>query len=113
MSAMISCFLVEVLYCSLRRYPRWGYYKTFGDEVGIGMAAVLGKVEQYDPELEEWPQYVERLEYFFEANGITDAEKKRSVFLSVVGPSPFKLLRNLVSPAKLSEKTFVQLVTIR
>ena len=37
--------------------------KLFGDEVGIGMAAVLGKVEQYDPELEEWPQYVERLEY--------------------------------------------------
>ena len=33
------------------------------------------------------------------------------MFLSVVGPSPFKLLRNLVSPAKLSEKTFVQLVT--
>ena len=31
--------------------------------------------------------------------------------LLVVGPSPFKLLRNLVSPAKLSDKTFVQLVT--
>ena len=74
MSVLMCCFPVEVLYCSLRRYPRWGYYKTFGDEVGIGMAAVLGKVEQ-------WPQYVERLEYFFEANGITDAEKKRSVFL--------------------------------
>ena len=75
------------------------------------MAAVLGKVEQYDPELEEWPQYVERLEYFFEASGMTDAEKKRSVFLSVIGPSPFKLLRNLASPAKLSDKMFEQLVT--
>ena len=28
--------------------------------------ALLGKIEQYDPEQEEWPQYVERLEQFFE-----------------------------------------------
>lgn len=27
--------------------------KLFGDEDGIGMAAVLGKVKQFDPELEE------------------------------------------------------------
>ena len=52
------------------------------------MAAVLGKIEQFDAELEEWPQYVERLQFFFAANGIEDAGKKRSVFLSVVGPSP-------------------------
>ncbi len=34
------------------------------------MAGLLGKIEQYDPEVEEWPQYVERLEHFFKANGI-------------------------------------------
>ena len=39
------------------------------------------------------------------ATGIIHTEKKRSVFLSVVGLSPFKLL---VSPAKLSDKTFKQ-----
>ena len=33
--------------------------------------ALLGKIEQYDPEQEEWPQYVERLEQFFEANDLT------------------------------------------
>ena len=74
------------------------------------MAAVLGKIEQFDAELEEWPQYVERLQFFFAANGIEDANKKRSVFLSVVGPSPFKLLRNLISPANLSDKSFEELV---
>ena len=56
------------------------------------MAVVLGKIGQFDAEVEEWPQYVERLEFYFEANGITSAEKKRAVFLSEVGPSPFKLL---------------------
>ena len=41
-------------------------------------------------------QYVERLEYFFEANGITDAEKKRSVFLSVHGrPFAFQVAAKL------------------
>ena len=42
--------------------------------------ALLGKIEQYDPEQEEWPQYVERLEQFFEANDLTGdykADKRR------------------------------------
>ena len=26
---------------------------------------LLGHLEQFDPALEEWPQYVERLEQFF------------------------------------------------
>ena len=39
------------------------------------MAALLGKMEPFDSELEEWPQYVERLEKFFEANDITGDSK--------------------------------------
>ena len=38
--------------------------------------ALLGKIEQYDPEQEEWPQYVERLEQFFEANDLTAGRRK-------------------------------------
>ena len=37
--------------------------------------ALLGKIEQYDLEQEEWPQYVERLEQFFEANDLTGDSK--------------------------------------
>ena len=44
------------------------------------MAALLGKIDCFDPELEEWPQYVERLEQFLEANGIV-ASKRRSIFI--------------------------------
>ena len=46
------------------------------------MAAIFGKV---DAAKEEWPQYVERLGHFFEANGIENEGKKRSIFLTVVG----------------------------
>lgn len=65
-------------------------------------------------------QYTETLGHFLDANGIEDAAKKRSVFLSVIGPTTYKLLtnlcrtrqagvignitsRNLVSPRNISE----------
>ena len=54
------------------------------------MAGLLGKIEQFYQELEEWPQYVERLEHFFEANGIVgddNATKRRATLLSVIDRS--------------------------
>lgn len=38
---------------------------------------------------------------FFEANGIVDADRKQSIFLTVIGPMTFKLLWKLVTMAKL------------
>ena len=35
------------------------------------MAPLIGKIDHFDAEEEEWPQYVERLEHFFEANSIS------------------------------------------
>ena len=73
------------------------------------MAALLGQINAFDPAVEEWPQYVERLEQYFEANGITggdNAAKRRSVFISVMGPAPYKLLRSLLAPVKPADKTF-------
>ncbi len=33
-----------------------------------------GRIEQYDSKEDDWPQYVEHIEYFFkEANGIVEA----------------------------------------
>ena len=85
----------------------------FGDEDGIQIVrmatALLGQIESYDSAQEEWPQYVERLEQFFVANEITGeakAEKRRAMFLSVVGRSSYTLLRSLIAPAKPAEKTF-------
>jgi hypothetical protein len=77
------------------------------------MVALLGKIDTFDPELEEWPQYVERLDQFFEANDLTGdgkATKRRATFLTVIGSRPYKLLRSLISPAKPSDKTYDELV---
>ena len=73
--------------------------------------ATLGKVNEFDACKEEWPQFEEWLTHFFQANDIDDAEKKRAVLLSVIGPVTYKLLRSLLAPTKPGEKTYSELVT--
>ena len=70
------------------------------------MAALFGKIEAFNPQQEEWLQYVERLEQFFEANDLTGedkAVKRRATFLLLIGPESYKLLRSLLAPAKPKE----------
>ena len=74
------------------------------------MSGTLGRVEDFDGNKDDWQQYVERLEHFFVANGIDGAEKKRAVFLSVIGPSTYKTLRNLLYPDKPGDKSYASLV---
>ena len=62
--------------------------------------ALFGKVEEFD----------ERLGHFFDANGITEADKKRAIFLSVVGPVTYRLLKSLVAPDKPGSKSYDDLV---
>eukprot|EP00112_Aurelia_sp_Birch-Aquarium-sp1_P017586 Seg409.2 transcript_id=Seg409.2/GoldUCD/mRNA.D3Y31 product="Gag polyprotein" protein_id=Seg409.2/GoldUCD/D3Y31 len=73
------------------------------------MAQVLGQVGPYCEGTEDWACYVERLEQFFIANDITDAPKKRAVFVSGIGPSTYSLLRNLMTPDVPSSKTYDEL----
>ena len=75
------------------------------------VAATLGRIEEFDGSKDgDWQLYVERLEHFFLANGISDADKKRAVFLSVIGPTTYKILRSIVSPAKPGDKEYSELV---
>ncbi len=58
----------------------------------------LGNIEEFDGSKDDWPQYVERLEHFY-ANEITDADKKRAVFLSVVGAATYKGSTSIDGPS--------------
>jgi len=49
--------------------------------------ATLGQVEPFDPQVDNWVLYTQRLEQFFVANGITDDAKKVAVLLTVIGGS--------------------------
>ena len=72
------------------------------------MAAIgtLGRVDEFDGTRDDWLQYVERLEHFFSANGVDDADKKRSVLRTVIGAATYKTLRNILSPEKPGEKPY-------
>ena len=72
--------------------------------------ATIGRIEEFREDKEDWDQYAERLEHFFAANGITQADKKRSVFLTVIGTKAYKQLRSLIAPAKPGETEYKDLV---
>ena len=70
------------------------------------MATSFGKLEEFDPTSgEDWTQYIERMEFYFLANGVTDAGKQRAILLSTIGAQAYKVLRNLISPSAPSERS--------
>ena len=66
--------------------------------------ALLDRVDYYNSSKEEWTQYVKRLEHFCAANSGDMDAKKLSAFLAIIGPPAYKVLHNLVAPAKPGEK---------
>ena len=70
--------------------------------------SLYGTVGEYRADEEEWSNYVERMNCFFAANDVANAEKKRSIFLSVVGPKSYAVLRGLSDNIPTS-KTFDEL----
>ena len=76
------------------------------------MASLLGTVGAFQEGQEDWTCYCERLEQFFQANGIGDEGKRRAVLLSACGGSVYQSIRNLVAPGKPSNKSFSELVKL-
>ena len=73
--------------------------------------AVYGRIDEYLPS-QDWSEYVERLEQYFVANGVNNADKKRSILLTVIGANMYSLVRNLVSPSKPTDKTYEELTRV-
>ena len=70
-----SVVLAKLIHCN-RQTLRPQYYRT--GVVGK-MTSTIGKVDEFEPEQEDWTTYTERLEHFFNANGIEGEPKKCSV----------------------------------
>ena len=72
----------------------------------------MGNVHEFDPAEEEWKHYAEQLSEYFIGNGNDNADKKRVILLSSVGPCMYKLLSDLLSPQTPSQKTFDELCEV-
>ena len=70
---------------------------------------IIGAMDKFNPDTDDWSAYVERLDSFFLANEIKD-EKKVALLVTVLGTKSYSLLRNIIAPAKPVDKTYEQLV---
>ena len=71
----------------------------------------FGKLDEYN-ETEDWRHYIERVNHFFEANEITDPDKRRSIFLVCVGAKTYKLVRSLVATEDPKDKSYEDLAKL-
>ena len=62
---------------------------------------MLGKIEALNPN-ETFSTYLERFNFYVEANDIP-TDKRKSVFLSVVGTQTFKLIKDLIQPSTINK----------
>jgi len=77
-----------------------------GDEDKIKTKmALIGKIDVFCEEVENWTQQQERLEQFVVANDI-QYDKQRAVLLDVCGAKTYALVRSMLASAKPSDKTF-------
>ena len=75
----------------------------------------LGKIKEFSQD-SNINQYIERLEQYFEANGVSvdsaDSHKRRATLVSVIGAKTYDVLSDLCSLSAPSVKTYAQLATI-
>ena len=72
----------------------------------------MSKIGPFDDKNETFDCYIERLECYFVAHD-TPNEKKASTLIGEIGRETYKLLRSLIPrPAKPSDKTYDELVTV-
>ena len=71
--------------------------------------AAIGNLSSFK-EGDDWSQYVERLQFYFQVNGITEDVQKRATFLLVAGPAVYKQLSSLITPAKPADLPFERIL---
>lgn len=78
------------------------------------MAAKHGAVGEFNPDLEDWVSYTERIEQYFIVKSIPveAGNKRKAILLSSCGGPTYQLIRNLLAPGKPSHKTFTEIVTL-
>ena len=74
------------------------------------MTAAIGQLDEFQMGKDDFDCYVERMEQYFVANGVSE-DKQVAAFLTAIGGPTYELLRNLVSPATPKDKTLDELKT--
>ncbi|XP_033103603.1 uncharacterized protein K02A2.6-like [Anneissia japonica] len=73
--------------------------------------AQLGVLREFQ-DGENWTDFVERVEQYFIANEIKDDAKKRAVLLTVCNSRTYSLMKDLLAPAKVTDKSYNELTEL-
>ena len=68
----------------------------------------IGTLNEFKPESDKIEAYLERVQLFYNANGIKD-DKQVAVLLTGIGSSTYALLSSLIAPRKPHKKSFAEL----
>ncbi len=74
--------------------------------------ATYGKIEEFNPDSDDWQQYMERLEFYFVANAIEEEERRQAIFLSACGGRVYAVLPDLCQPDKPGDFALADLFKI-
>ncbi|UYV70463.1 K02A2.6-like, partial [Cordylochernes scorpioides] len=75
--------------------------------------ANFGSIESFDPKKpEKWIVYLERMNFFFLANDIVKPERRKAIFLTLIGAETYALARSLASPKELSFVEYDDLIKL-
>ncbi|CAK1587556.1 unnamed protein product [Parnassius mnemosyne] len=70
------------------------------------------KFDEYNPQTDSWDNYLDRLKFCFEANGVILDSAKRANFFTVCGSRVYETLLALITPKKAVDVTFSEIETI-
>jgi len=87
------------LYCvsNVQLYPKLPQLAT------KKMAGYIGQLGEFQESKGDFESYMERLGQWAELNAIGE-DKKGNVLLSLMGPNPYKLLKDIILPVKTKRK---------
>lgn len=70
------------------------------------------KFQEFNSQVDNWDNYLDRLKYCFEANDINTDTDKKANFFTVCGAQVFETCLALITPKKSSDVTFSEVETV-
>ena len=77
----------------------------------MAFKGAYGHIQEFDPAVDSFSLYIERVELFFLANEVPE-NKKVPVFLSIIGKKTYSLVRDLMMPDVPSEKNLRDIIAV-
>ena len=69
-------------------------------------------IGEFHADSKNWVSYIEQLQQYLIANNIKDVGRQRALLLSIHDTSTYQLIRNMVSPAKLTKSENIIFQTV-